>query len=171
MTSIKKINTELIPLLIDIGRTSFIQSHGNSAPAAVINKYVNEKFNYPVIAGELADPENIYHFIFHNDQVAGYSKIILNASHPAIALGMITKLERLYLLQGFYRLKLGLELFEFVLKLSKENNQQGMWLFVWKENQRAVHFYKKCGFNIIGSYDFKLTDTHSNPNYHMLLTY
>ncbi len=171
MTSIIKTNTDDIQLLTDIGRTSFIESHGHSAPVAVINKYVKEKFNYTVIAEELAEPKNIYHFIFHNNQVAGYSKIILNEPHPAIPLSMVTKLERLYLLKEFYSLKLGLELFEFVLNLSKENNQEGMWLFVWKENQRAVNFYKKHGFNIIGSYDFKLTDTHSNPNYHMFLTY
>jgi ribosomal protein S18 acetylase RimI-like enzyme len=46
-----------------------------------------------------------------------------------------------------------------------------MWLFVWKENQRAIHFYKKAGFHIIGSYDFRLTETHSNPNHQMLLKY
>lgn len=169
MTLITKINTEDVQLLSDIGQTSFIESHGHSAPGEVINNYANEKFNRHVIAKELGDTNNIYHFIFHNDQPAGYSKIILNSKHPAIPRGNTTKLERLYLLSEFYNLKLGLELFEFNVNLSKENNQEGMWLFVWKENHRAVNFYKKHGFKIIGSYDFKLTETHSNPNYLMLL--
>ncbi len=46
-----------------------------------------------------------------------------------------------------------------------------MWLFVWKENQRAVNFYDKAGFKIIGNYEFKLSKTHSNPNYQMFLKY
>lgn len=90
---------------------------------------------------------------------------------PHIQIENVTKLERLYLLKEFYSLKLGLELFNFNLELSKQNNQAGMWLFVWKENQRAVSFYKKTGFKIIGNYDFKLTETHSNPNHQMLLMY
>ena len=78
----------------------------------------------------------------------------------------ITKLERIYLLKEFY---LGAELFEYNVRLAKENNQKGMWLFVWVENERAVNFYKKNGFVIIGSHDFKISETHSNPNHQMFL--
>ncbi len=171
MTSVTRATTGDIQLLAAIGRKSFIESHGHSATPEVINNYVNEKFNSHVVTKELDDTDNIYYFIFHNDQPAGYSKIILNAKHPAIAQANTTKLERLYLLKEFYSLQLGLKLFEFNVNLSKENKQEGMWLFVWKENHRAINFYKKHGFKIIGSYDFKLTETHSNPNYLMLLRY
>lgn len=40
-----------------------------------------------------------------------------------------------------------------------------------EKNHRAVNFYLKTGFQITGSYDFKLSDTHSNPNHRMLLLY
>ena len=67
--------------------------------------------------------------------------------------------------------KLGYQLFDFNVNLSKEHNQNGMWLFVWIENKRAVSFYEKTGFKIIGSHDFFLSKTHSNPNHQMLLDY
>jgi len=169
MTSIVKANEKDIKLLADIGRVSFIESHGNSASEADINKYVNEKYTYEVFKEEISDPENIYHIIYYNDQPAGYSNINFNAKHSNIQMKNITKLDRIYLLKEFYGLKLGYELFTFNVELSKKNNQAGMWLFVWKENQRAVNFYIKTGFNIIGSHDFKLSETHSNPNHQMLL--
>ena len=75
------------------------------------------------------------------------------------------------MLKEFYGLCLGLELLNFNIDLSKKNNEAGMWLFVWKENPRAISFYKKAGFEIIGSYDFKLTETHSNPNHQMFSKY
>ena len=75
------------------------------------------------------------------------------------------------MLKEFYGLQLGLELFEFNLNLSKQQDQEGMWLFVWKENQRALSFYKKNKFRIIGSHDFKLSETHANPNHLMFLEY
>jgi ribosomal protein S18 acetylase RimI-like enzyme len=83
----------------------------------------------------------------------------------------VTKLERLYVLKEFHHLKLGLELFNFNVELSKKNNQAGMWLFVWTENLKAINFYKKAGFNIVGKYNFKISETHSNPNHQMLLLY
>ena len=46
-----------------------------------------------------------------------------------------------------------------------------MWLYVWTENHRAVNFYNNLGFKIVGEYDFKIFETHSNPNHQMLLSY
>ena len=171
MTSIVKANEEDFQLLADIGKISYIESNGSSAKAEDINMYLNEKYNYEVFKDELRDLNNIYHIIYHDNQPAGYSKIILNTPHPDIPIKNVTKLERLYLLKEFYGLKSGFELFNLNLELSKSSNQAGMWLFVWKENHRAISFYKKMGFKIIGSYDFKLTETHSNPNHHMFLKY
>lgn len=80
-------------------------------------------------------------------------------------------MERIYLLKEFYGLQLGLELFQFNVNLSKSNGQKGMWLFVWKENKRAVNFYQKMGFKIIGEHDFRISPNHTNPNHQMLLLY
>lgn len=46
-----------------------------------------------------------------------------------------------------------------------------MWLYVWKGNDRAIQFYKKAGFKIVGDGFFRLTDTHANPNWQMFLRY
>ena len=171
MFSIVKATENDIQLLADIGKQSFMESHGSSATEETIDQYVKEKYTGAIFHLELNDPKNIYHIIYHNNEAAGFSKIILNCPHADLSIDNLTKLERLYLLKEFYSLKLGAELFKFNLELSKTNNQAGMWLFVWKENHRAVKFYKKAGFEIAGSYNFQLTPTHSNPNYLMLLKY
>lgn len=171
MTKIIRANTEDSQLLASLGSLSFIESHGHSAPAEIVNQYVADHYNEDVFKAELGDAANIYHLVFHNGQPAGYSKIILNAAHPNLPSANTTKLERLYLLKAFYGLKLGFELLEFNVKQSKENRQDGMWLFVWKENKRAIDFYLKNNFKIIGSHEFKLSETHANPNHQMLLKF
>src|SRR6185295_4739462 len=105
------------------------------------------------------------------NRVAGYSKIILDTPYPGSQIKNIAKLERFYLLKEFYDLKLGLKLFQFNIELSKTNDQNGIWLFVWKENQRAVNFYKRSRYLIIGSHDFKISETHANPNHQMFLRF
>jgi ribosomal protein S18 acetylase RimI-like enzyme len=171
MTSIVKAKEKDFQLLAGIGKISYIESHGSSAKPADINAYLDENYSYEVFENELRDPKNIYNIIYHNNQPAGYSKIILNTPQSNIPIKNITKLERLYLLKEFYGFKLGFELFNWNLELTKNSNQAGMWLYVWKENLRAISFYKKTGFKVIGSYDFKLTETHSNPNHLMFLKY
>ncbi len=171
MTLIVKAKVNDYQLLADIGRSSFIESHGGSAAQCDIEMYVSKNYDRDVIKAELTDPKNIYHIIYHYEKPVGYSKIIFNAPDSNIRMVSVTKLERLYLLEKFHGLKSGYELLNFNIELSRKNNQLGMWLFVWKENNRAVNFYKKTGFRIVGSYDFKITETHSNPNHQMLLEY
>jgi ribosomal protein S18 acetylase RimI-like enzyme len=47
--------------------------------------------------------------------------------------------------------------------------EAGVWLYVWKENHRAVAFYQKMGFEIVGEGLFKISETHYNPNHVMYL--
>ncbi|MEI9909106.1 MAG: GNAT family N-acetyltransferase [Bacteroidota bacterium] len=171
MTSIVKARENDSQLLSEIAKLTFIESHGSSAKTEDINVYVNEQYNTDVFKKELSETKNIYHIIYRDKRPVGYSKIIFNTPYTSSPIKNITKLERLYLLKEFYGLKIGLELFQFNIDLSKQNNQAGIWLFVWKENQRAVNFYKKNGFLITGSHDFKISETHSNPNHQMFLRF
>jgi diamine N-acetyltransferase len=169
MTSITRANENDAPQLTELAKTSFLESHGHSAEPADVNAYIERTYTTGILRNELADPTNIYYILYYNERAAGYSKIILNSPYENSDEQRITKLERLYLLKEFYGLELGMALFEFNLNLMKENDQKGVWLYVWKENQRAVDFYKKNGFVITGSHDFKLSENHSNPNHRMFL--
>lgn len=158
-------------LIADLGKKTFVESHGSSAPSGDIEAYINEKYSGEAIHAELSEAKNIYHLLYYDGQPAGYSKITLNIPCPGSEQKKLSKLERLYILKGFYDLKAGYELFKFNVKLSKGQGQKGMWLYTWKENTRAINFYSKNGFRIIGEYDFPLSATHSNPNYQLLLLY
>ncbi len=171
MTQIIKANVHHAKILSKIGKTTFLESHGMSAPEVDIANYINSKFTKTVFEAELNDCNNLFHVIFYNDKPIGYSKIICNVGQNNIPFDNVTKLERLYVLKEFHHLKMGLELFNFNISVSKTNHQAGMWLFVWIENQKAINFYQKADFEIIGSYDFKISETHYNPNHQMLLTY
>ena len=158
-------------ILSDLGKQTFIESHGLSAPKNDIDNYVSSKLTTKVFETELSNVNNIFHIAYFNNKPIGYSKIICNNSQENMLRKNITKLERLYVLEEFHHLKVGLELFKFNVQLSKEHHQIGMWLYVWVENHKAINFYKKAGFEIIDKYNFKISETHSNPNHQMLLLY
>lgn len=171
MTSIVRADINEAELLSKLAKITFIESHGSSAKLEDINNYVKEKYNAATLREELKDLENIYHAIYHNSKLVGYSKIIFNSPYADSSMKNIAKLERLYLLKEVYNLKLGLSLFQFNYELAKSNNQLGIWLYVWKKNSRAISFYQKAGFQIIGNYNFKISETHSNPNYQLFLLF
>jgi ribosomal protein S18 acetylase RimI-like enzyme len=160
-----------IRVVTEIGVKSFWESHGKSAPAEDIEAYVSKQYDAGQVLGELTDQENIFHIVYYKGRAAGLSKMIFNQPHPLVTPPAVTKLERLYLVKEFYGLKLGQALFDFIKSLSEKEGQAGMWLFTWVENLRAVSFYKKNGFEIVGSAGFRISATHSNPNHVMYLAY
>ncbi|TYA58883.1 GNAT family N-acetyltransferase [Formosa maritima] len=171
MNSIIKATLNDAEILSKIGRQAFVESHGMSASEKDILNYVESKFTKAVFETELNDENNVFHILNYNQEPIGYSKIIYNFYQDSIPFKNVTKLERLYILEEFHHLKLGLKLFNFNVTLSKEHEQNGMWLFTWIENHKAINFYNKAGFKIVGSYNFKISETHSNPNHQMLLVY
>jgi diamine N-acetyltransferase len=168
MISIRAASIDDCALITTMGKQTFLESHGHSASPSDINAYINEKYTTTAIGSELSNTNNHYHILFYNNQPAGYSNIVLNSTHSNISLSPVTKLDRIYILQEYVDLKLGAILLEFNMQVAKENGQLGMWLYVWTENHRAVRFYTKNKFTIIGGYDFRISATHTNPNYLML---
>jgi len=171
MISVVRLTPNDAELLSTIGGISLIESHGHSAPAETMQAYVEKGFSVEACRAELMDGNNIFYAVYYNNKPAGYYKIIFNSPCPADPLQPVTKLERLYLLKEFYDLKLGQRLMQHAIDLSKSKGEQGMWLNVWKKNDRAIRFYQKQGFETVGESQFVLTATHSNPNWVMLLRY
>jgi diamine N-acetyltransferase len=154
-----------------LAATTFQESHGHSASTQDIRTYIDSKFTLENLKAELNDAQNIFHFIYVEEKLAGYSKIILNAAYKNLTPKNSTKLERLYVLEKYHDLDIGKRLMDFNLHYSKTENQTGMWLYVWTENHRALRFYKKYNFQNIDETLFQISEQHSNPNWIMNLKY
>lgn len=159
------------PIITELGAKSFIESHGHSASETDIRNYVSMHFNLSIFEKELSDPQNVYHLVFVNSVPAAYSKLRLNTPMPGNDEKHLCKLDRLYALKDFYDTGIGKHLFDVNVQYAKTHQQNGMWLYVWTENHRAIKFYEKQGFENAGDTYFKISETHSNPNYFMLLNF
>ena len=149
--------------LTELGRITFMESHGHCATEKEVNEYLNTHLIHEKFLSELKDKKNLFYLVMLEGTMIGYSKIILNSENPNHPSEEITKMERLYVLKAHHGTGIAKKLFEFNVELAKENLQQGIWLNVWVENERAIQFYKKSGFKNIGSYSFIVSENHSNP--------
>jgi diamine N-acetyltransferase len=169
MIRIKRAGEKDVANIVSIGNIAVFAAHRSSLPDEALQEYLSKNYNTDTITTEIKNEANIYHLIYNNDEAVGFSKICLNSKHANIAGENITKLDRIYVLPQFHGLKLGIQLLSYNITLAKENNQTGMWLFTWVGNEKAINFYTKVGFTIIGSHQFQVTAAHYNLNHHMLL--
>lgn len=171
MIAIKRATPADCAVIAAIGLVAVEAAHRDSSPAKDLQDYLAKNYTDEAIREELSHPEYVYHIIYVDDEPAGFSKIQFNAAHPAIAAKNVTKLDRIYLLSKFFDKKLGGELLQFNIDLCKQHQQSGIWLYTWTGNHRAIQFYLRKGFVNIGSHQFKVSETHSNLNHHLLLSF
>ncbi len=156
-------------LLSRVSVEAFLPAHGHSSPKKDIDSYITENFSVENFKKELTNPHYLYHLIYYKNKIAGFSKVIFNTSDEHIVENNVTKMERLYLLKEFYGYQLGTKLLLFNTDIAKKDKQYGIWVEVWIENKRAIKFYKKMGFEIIGNSYFTISENHANPNHIMYL--
>jgi GNAT superfamily N-acetyltransferase len=159
-------NTEVI---CTIGQKSFLSSHGKSASKKDIDTFILEHYNPGAISKELSNSINNYFLFFLNSTPLGFSNLQLNNPPSNLPFKNVAKLDRIYFLEETYGKGFGSELLQYNIEFSIKNKQQGIWLFTWVENDRAVNFYRRFGFKTIGKYDYKISETHANPNHVMYL--
>lgn len=171
MISITRATKSDYKSISEIGKVAVEESHRGSCAQQDMDDFLERNYNAATIQEELADGNNIYHVINYNNAPAGFSKIVLNATHHNVAVQNAAKLDRIYLLKEFFGLKLGRDLLNFNIELSKSNGQSGMWLYTWIGNSRAIDFYLKAGFTIIGSHKFYVNETHYDVSHQMFLDF
>jgi len=157
-----------VETLAQLSRKTFIESHGHSADEKDILAYADLNFSLKKLSADLQDSRIFFNKVYVNDQIAGYSKLILNEPNALTPVTPLAKFERLYLLKDFYGLGLGDRLLTHNIEIALTHKQKGLWLFVWTQNEKALRFYQKSEFKSIGEYNFKISDQHSNPNFVML---
>jgi ribosomal protein S18 acetylase RimI-like enzyme len=164
MITIKKATPKDVKTLSIVSRKAFYVPHKDVIPKDIMEAYIRNSFNEATLLEEITNKEFQYYLLYKNDVLAGFSKIIINAKNIHINEENVTKMERLYLLEEFYGMGLGQQLFDYNLKLAKQENQKGIWLYVWIKNYRALDFYKKAGFKKIADYYFPISETETRIN-------
>jgi diamine N-acetyltransferase len=144
--------------LTALGITTFVDAFAADNRKEDMDKYIAEEMNVGKITDELSDESNLFYLSYYNKVLVGYAKMRaikkpkgLKAKHPI-------ELERIYVLQDYQTKKIGAALLNFCLTYAFNHKHDVMWLGVWKNNHKAINFYKKWGFEFFGSHTFKLGD-------------
>lgn len=68
------------------------------------------------------------------------------------------EIARIYALQSYIGKGVGSALMKKCIDQACELNKEIIWLGVWEKNQKAIHFYRKWGFEKFGTHIFILGD-------------
>ncbi|MFT5520087.1 MAG: ribosomal protein S18 acetylase RimI-like enzyme [Enterobacterales bacterium] len=100
---------------------------------------------------------NIVTFLAEVDQdLVGFAQLKLDSSVDCVKANKPAELYRLYIATKHHGTGLAHKIIQEVLRSASEAKNDYIWLGVWEHNPRAIAFYQKYGFRMIGEHIFNL---------------
>ncbi len=88
------------------------------------------------------------------DGVCGYAVLAQPSFHPKIDAVAPAELRKLYVAPAYHGTGVAHTLMRQAIASLESRHLEVLWLSTYSENPRAVAFYKRCGFYIVGTQDF-----------------
>jgi ribosomal protein S18 acetylase RimI-like enzyme len=153
---IKKATLNDIDQLQKIGKQTFFETFSAANTEENMKKYLDEGFSMEKLTAELNNPNTEIYFALLDHNVIGYLKLNFGLSQTELKDDRALEIERIYVSKDFHGKKVGQVLYDKALQIARQKNADYVWLGVWEENPRAIHFYKKNGFVEFDKHIFKL---------------
>lgn len=143
-------------LIADISRKTFYETFAGQNTKENMDIFLNVQFTRGRLMFEVGTPGKIFLLAEEGNEIAGYAKLN-EGRHPSnIGSKNILELARLYVVQSWLGKGVGSVLMKEIIDIAAARGKEMIWLGVWKENSRAIEFYKKWGFEIFDECDFML---------------
>lgn len=118
-------------------------------------KAYNEKaFDIDKLRGELSNRHSFFYFLYSDEELSGYLKLNEYKAQTDIYDPQSLEIERIYVTKEFQGKGLGNTLINKAIDVAKIREKLYVWLGVWEKNNKAIQFYKRNGFYVIGKHSF-----------------
>lgn len=145
-------------LLAELGARTFRDTFAPDNTEADMAAYLASAFGPEVQARELTDPASTFLVARVGDEPAGYARLRMGEP-PACVIGeRVIEIVRLYADAQWIGKGVGSALMQACLGAAADRGCDVIWLDVWDRNPRAIAFYAKWGFAVVGEQDFVLGD-------------
>lgn len=149
-------------LLADLGARAFREAFAKDNTPEDMAGYLSQNFSTEKQAAELARPGSLILILEIDGEPAGYAHMQDQAAETSLfespALSQLHPMEliRFYLLQAWTGRRLGDVLMQACIEQAQQHGVELLWLGVWEQNARAIAFYRRWGFELVGQHAFQL---------------
>ena len=142
--------------LTEIARRTFNDTFADQNRAEDMEKYLRETFGERQQLRELNDPSITTFFAEQNGVAIAYAQVRSGRASAAVGEGKALEIARFYVDRNAHGRGIAQQLMAAVQAHARANDCALLWLGVWERNARAIAFYRKCGFERVGSQPFIL---------------
>jgi ribosomal protein S18 acetylase RimI-like enzyme len=147
--------SDVVPLT-QMARDTFYHTYAAYNDPENMNSYIDMYFTEDRLRYEVKDKNAVYLLAESNNQLCGYIKLKWAPVPRENFTEKTLEIARLYAATEYIGKGIGSLLMEKAMRYAKRNKAELVWLDVWKGNEQAIRFYKKCGFVVFKNWKFTL---------------
>lgn len=154
LVSLRKATVEDADLLTELGITTFIEKWKDNYDEKTLQAYLSKAYDKANILEELQQDTFTYLLAVTPEQVIGFAKLSRRQQLADWITEPCLEVCRLYVLQAFQSLRAGAMMMDAAIDIARQEKMKSVVLGVWENNDRAIAFYKRLGFEKIGTHPF-----------------
>lgn len=142
--------------LAELAARTFSDTYAAHNDPADMAAHIAARYGEGKQAEELADPASTYIVVELADQLIGYAYLVSGQAPGGVTLDAPVEVVRFYVASQWHGHGVAQHLMEACVGVARQQGGRTLCLGVWQENPRAIAFYRKAGFTVVGETAFHL---------------
>lgn len=155
---IRRAEEDDAPALSVLAEKTFRDAFADSNTSANMQLHCTANYGHDLQLAEIRDSRRETWLVESDGSLVAYVQLRLDATSPMISGDRPVEIQRFYVQASHHGSGLAHQLMAHVLARAKAAGSAILWLGVWERNPRAVAFYRKWGFEVVGELTFHLGD-------------
>jgi ribosomal protein S18 acetylase RimI-like enzyme len=135
---------------------TFFETYADANDPADMAQHLSAKYSEAIQDGEIRNPMGVYLLAELEGELAGYAYLLFQHAPEGVALDRPIELVRFYVAREWHGRGVAQALMAACVAEARRRGGRTLWLAVWQQNDRAISFYRKAGFDRAGTVHFRL---------------
>jgi len=146
------------PTLAVLAERTFRDAFGERNSPSNMDLHCERYFGPDIQAREISDRGIVTTLALASGHLIGFTQMMPSKPQPNIIAKRPAELNRIYVVAAWQGKGVSQALLKDAIASATAAGADCLWLGVWEHNPRAIAFYRKSGFEVVGTHSFMLGD-------------
>lgn len=156
MITLRRAHSADAPVLAALAEATFRETFAADNSDEAMDVHCSGSFGPQRQLAEISDPLRVTIVAEAGASMIGFAQLRLRRPAPCFNSERPCELNRIYVCGEWHGRRVAHQLMREVLSTAAQTNALHVWLGVWERNRRAIAFYRKFGFEVVGEHSFVL---------------
>jgi len=155
MITIRRAQVDDAAALARLAEHTFRETFTTADNLTDMTLYCAKTFAMEIQRQEILSSNRVTLLVEVSGQLIAYAQIRLHAPKDCVVANHPSELQRLYVEKAWHGRGVAHQIMAQVLSVAASAGSDQLWLGAWEHNPRAIAFYRKYGFSIVGEHIFQ----------------